>query len=349
MKENKQYRAFTLRTLQPKQAKDKVCFVDNRPENLRQVRQIKAIHSSRPIQLYTEEGGFQDDKVVNFLMSEDYLDGSESPFKWDPFILYPPYFKPAMEYLDSCVGKQPLLQIGEWYSKDEFTEDVISRIKNPELIDQERTSTCGVTAILSLQADRRPDKFVKNITDLYYEGKLEGKSFNPTRFSRGDGDEARNGLANIDWLYIVFFRSKTNAIWPYNGGTCCLNAYTLPSTIPGWMEKELETTDATNYHLYGEGAWSKLLQVADGVSDSTAIVLYVNADGYAPPKYGEYEPGCGFEFAHHFVAVTDVKKVDDDTLRLQYYNWGEKCVKNFSKAQIKKFTWRMTIGHIKST
>lgn len=38
------------------------------------------------------------------------------------------------------------------------------------------------------------------------------------------------------------------------------------------MEKELETTDATNYHLYGEGAWSKLLQVADGVSDSTAIV-----------------------------------------------------------------------------
>lgn len=115
------------------------------------------------------------------------------------------------------------------------------------------------------------------------------------------------------------------------------------------MEKELETTDATNYHLYGEGAWSKLLQVADGVSDSTAIVLYVNADGYAPPRYGEYEPGCGFEFAHHFVAVTDVKKVDDDTLRLQYYNWGEKCVKNFSKAQIKKFTWRMTIGHIKST
>ena len=237
----------------------------------------------------------------------------------------------AIAYLYQQVDDKKTPKWSSYLIKD-FEEAAKDRIINPQKINQAQAQTCGVVSIQYLLASKKPRDYVERLCEIYFQGEFNGQKITPEVFTAFD--KGRGGMAKIDWLYSIPFRSKKNGWFKKPREKSMLYGVTLPGTIAKWMKTELGAISVRQSYYFREKSLWDALNTYDKDDPKRMVVLYVKS------------VNC-LRFPTHFIVLNKVEKVGNSNqqIRLKYYTWGsdqEEKIVNRKEASI--FIWKIIEG-----
>src|SRR5262245_40461953 len=213
--------------------------------------------------------------------------------------------------------------------------DLMARIQDPGLIDQNTGSLCGPASLVFLTAQRDPIQYVQFVIDLYAQGKatIGGLVIEPSVDCRSYDPKADPFQANIpptDWIALASIRDSENWLLHYWSHTNMLAGITMPAQLTRWLQQTGYTATLNDTSLLGKGILNAR-KASDLYDKGYKVCLFINAKMLDPSSSAMstgqapvFAPGmvCPRQIPNHWVVLTSPITFLNDRLEFEVFTWG---------------------------
>lgn len=160
-------------------------------------------------------------------------------------------------------------RIGIWphIQKAAMTQQLIARIDNPNLIDQQNTPLCGPSTTIRMLALDNPSAYAQAAIDLYTTGKAQIGSFQINPGTLLIVARPAGGAAEADWLLAASIRNSENYLFSIAFGLQRdIAGITTPGSIARWFRRMGYTQIINKTYLVAKPIFMALAQEAQEAS-----------------------------------------------------------------------------------
>jgi hypothetical protein len=199
---------------------------------------------------------------------------------------------------------------------------LLRRIANPSLLDQDKASLCGPSALMFSYASDKPAHFARFAIDLYQKGqaKLGYLMIKP-------GKDVKNftppgTMDHVDWLTCASIRDSENWFLDFDdtGTISDFAGITMPGEMAKWFRKAgyRDVTEDTNLSRFNKDI--------DTVNDANALLdkgyrvcLFISANMI---DYDD-QSDKGSVATMHWVVLREKIQVTNGTAKAKVFTWGK--------------------------
>lgn len=209
----------------------------------------------------------------------------------------------------------------------DFVQDMRSRLKDPNGVNQSHLNVCGAATFLRFWLIQAPENFVKTVFELYIHGRAKYK--NVELVANAEMYQQQTHLNKIDWLTAASLQNAGGYLG-YNpdselGG---LRGIALPSQVAHWLGALPRLT------LEQVSTFPNIDTINQVFSQNGAVALLVNInlldDYFTNPSYRNAENNLkdklvsffGSIAGNHYIALDSVISREGDNFRFHVWTWG---------------------------
>ncbi|MEM9339311.1 MAG: hypothetical protein AAGA66_11325 [Bacteroidota bacterium] len=314
-----------------------------------------------PLQCYRDEK-FEDGEVIFNLITLNSVHSTKQKeedrpynaphnilgeYQWNGSQVFNPRQQHAIERLDSNVLNKDRHHIWDmpFFSRRRFIGEAIEKVHEPHWMDQGRTGTCGVVSIQYLKALRDPVRFIDQMTELFFDGRLDGEAIEE---KHGKHNNA-SGLYEFDWMFTVPFRDREykktdqgeEEIRSFQGepgkGSATI------SEIKRWMKTELGAVDI-QYRPF-KNIQKGTANLKKKLKQGAGIILIV--DGDILERLMGLISSDSSEGSHHSVVLNKIEEVDQNgtaMVELEVHTWQQLATITLEKDKLNELIEDYLVG-----
>ncbi|WP_294274753.1 hypothetical protein [uncultured Chryseobacterium sp.] len=216
-------------------------------------------------------------------------------------------------------------------------DELNKRKTEPWLINQDRTNTCGPSAIMYSFAKKDSENYAKFISDLHRKGYAQFNDYKIDISSDGDLKDIADtnpktktnfpvNMAYCDWIPNICITDQENTVFDYEGDTKeNFSAITLPSRLEKLAKSLLgypDVSNNTNLYFNKTGwIWGATLEdVAElmtAKNEGYEVFLLVNIN----LLYNKASDSM-FSTAEHWIVLESIQHGEAGFVKFNVYTWG---------------------------
>lgn len=196
--------------------------------------------------------------------------------------------------------------------------DLLLRVANPSIIDQENAGLCGPVAFLYGVAFDSPAAYAKFAIDLFENGRGKIGRFDVRPSKDCRNYQVEHPMAQADWITAGGLRDSENFLLDYDGVD--RNWFADGATngeVARWFSKAGYTDIHSDDNLFSSRGASDIDKINNFYNNGYRIVLRINSKVLKKAKQSESSWR-----GNHFVVLRSPIRVDNDQVKLTVYTWG---------------------------
>ena len=225
-----------------------------------------------------------------------------------------------------------------WFDRKQIKEEVKDRKYMPWLVNQDKTPTCGPSAIIYILAKNRYEKYFAFVLELHRTGYVISNEYK-IDISEDDGlkkiaetnpktkDNFPLTMAYADWIPNVCITEKENLLFNFEGNSKeDFSGITTPSRLVMLLQKLVgfeKTVDNTNL-IFNKTGWIWGATI-DNVSDlirakeeGFEVFLFISVN----MLYNKTS-NVTFSTAEHWIVLETIEYGDPGYVKMTVYTWGK--------------------------
>jgi len=199
---------------------------------------------------------------------------------------------------------------------------LLRRIANPSLIDQDKASLCGPSALMFSYASDKPGHYARFAIDLYQKGQA-----NLGRLLIKPGKDVRTytppfSLDHVDWLTCASLRDSENWFLDFDdtGKISDVAGITVPSEMEQWFRKAgyQDVRENTNISRFNKDIGT--VNEANSLLDNGyRVCLFISAN---MTEYDD-QSDKGSVLTMHWVVLREKIQVMNGNVKAKVFSWGK--------------------------
>jgi hypothetical protein len=233
----------------------------------------------------------------------------------------------------------------------DFYAEVIDRIKDPEVINQNQTYTCGPAAMLYGLARKRPLQYAKFVCNLYAFGEA---ALNDYKIVAPDDvlavrntPDAMRDMCSADWVALASMRCAKN--WVFSDIGTLRGGATFAGSLETWFTEAGFRDVANDTSFVSARGWDNWAEACRRCNNDGIVCVWMHTnmfDKSATFKAMFPQADCTNRswYPDHWVGLHEVISVRNP-VKVKLFSWGTTGTVKYPQADEDNFI-RHYYGHV---